>query len=66
MAKRRVYTPGRDEGWSNGKYWKRKEAVSPEADDYYTAHCPECDVDTLHEYDVCIVCDNAEHKEAKK
>ena len=66
MAKRRVYTPGRDEGWSNGKYWKRKEAHGPQQDDYYTAYCPDCDADTLHEYDYCTVCELKEHASDKK
>ena len=56
MGKRRVYIPGRDEGWSNGRYWKAKEDMSPGVDDYYTAHCQGCEKETVHEYDECIVC----------
>ena len=60
MAKRRVYTPTRDEGWSNGKYWKERTR-DKSVDDLYTAYCPDCDADTLHEYDMCLPCDDKDN-----
>ena len=57
MAKRRVYIPGRDEGWSNGRYWKKKSAEDVHPDDNYRAYCTDCDADTIHEWDMCTACD---------
>ena len=59
-AKRRVYTPVRDEGWSNGKYWS-KPTRDNSVGDLHTAYCPDCDTDTLHEYDMCLACDDKEN-----
>jgi len=56
MSKRRVYEPVRDRGWSNGRYWKEKQG-EPETEEYYRAFCPDCKKETLHEWDLCTVCD---------
>ena len=56
-AKRRGYTPVRDEGWSNGKYWSKK-ARDNSVGGLYIAYCPDCDADTAHEYDMCLPCDD--------
>ena len=61
MSKRRVVdNPGRDPGWSNGKYTVKRN----ESDADYTAYCPEWDRDTPHAWDDCAVC--LEKKRAPK
>lgn len=61
MSKRRIVdNPGRDPGWSNGKYTVRRHA----SDADYTAYCPECDRDTPHAWDDCTIC--LEKKRIKK
>jgi hypothetical protein len=55
MAKRRVYEPGRDRGWSNGRYWKPKQHEDVE-DAVYDAFCGECEKISPHQWDECIVC----------
>ena len=53
MSKRRVVdNPGRDPGWSNGKYTVKRS----ESDADYMAHCPECGRDTPHAWDDCTIC----------
>ena len=55
MTKRRfrvIDKPDRGRGWSNGRYTKARDSNSAS----YTAHCPDCDMETLHEWDDCTVC----------
>ena len=53
MSKRRIVdNPGRDPGWSNGKYTVKKDMSDAE----YIAYCPECGRDTPHAWDDCTVC----------
>lgn len=58
MPKRRVYEPIRDEGWSNGKYWKpkRRHEYDDEDEDLYDAFCEDCDCSTPHQWDECVMC----------
>ena len=55
MAKRRVYTPERDRGWSNGKYWKPKHHNDAE-DEIYDAYCDTCKAIKPHQWDECLMC----------
>ena len=53
MSKRRIVdNPGRDPGWSNGKYTVKRS----ESDADYMAYCPECGRDTPHAWDDCAIC----------
>ena len=63
MTKRRyvVDRPDRGRGWSNGRYTKARSSE----DAAYTAHCPECNRDTLHEWDDCTVCQAKKAVEAE-
>jgi hypothetical protein len=56
MANRKVYEPGRDRGWSNGRYWKEKQRDRGRKGCCH-AFCPDCETETLHEWDICTVCD---------
>ena len=63
MTKRRfrvVDKPDRGRGWSNGRFTTARDS-SDAAD---TAHCPECDRETPHEWDDCTIC-KAEAEKAK-
>jgi len=55
MSKRRlrvVDKPDRGRGWSNGRYTKARDSNNAA----YVAHCPDCGIDTAHEWDDCTVC----------
>lgn len=57
MAKRRVYEPARDEGWSNGKYWSPKRRYGEDKDDgLYDSYCEACRQIAPHQWDECVVC----------
>jgi len=65
MAKRRVYTPERDRGWSNGRYWKPKQNEDA-AEDVYDAYCVTCKKIAPHQWEECIMCAvNTEAKEKR-
>ena len=55
MTKRRLRVidkPDRGRGWCNGRYTKARDS----SDASYVAHCPDCNRDTQHEWDDCMVC----------
>jgi hypothetical protein len=57
MSNRRVYVPGRDVGWSNGKYWSPKRRDAHEEDhDLYETFCKTCSQIAPHQWDECLVC----------
>ena len=65
MGKRRVYEPGRDRGWSNGKYWKPKQQEDA-SDEVYDAFCDSCQKIAPHQWDECIVCNVNELERDKR
>ena len=64
MSKRRVYEPGRDRGWSNGRYWKEKHNSEPD-DAVYDAFCEDCQKLAPHQWDECVVCEVNRREHAK-
>ena len=61
MAKRRVYTPERDQGWSNGRYWTPKHK-DEDGDELHNAFCETCGNIAPHQWDDCVMC--AAHERA--
>jgi molybdenum cofactor biosynthesis enzyme MoaA len=53
---RRVYVPTRSRGYSNGRYWEKKESNSGSFEE--TDFCNDCDALTLHKDGQCQLCYN--------
>jgi len=51
---RRVYTPSRSRGWSNGRYWETHDVDDAALEE--TDFCDECDALTLHKDGQCQRC----------
>jgi hypothetical protein len=56
MVKRRVFTPERDQGWSNGRYWTPKSKEDNDGDELYDAFCETCDAVAPHQWEDCVMC----------
>ena len=52
---RRVYTPSRSRGYSNGRYWEERDPVK-DGNFELTDICDECDALTLHKNGQCQIC----------
>jgi len=61
---RRVYTPSRSRGWSNGRYWETTDVNEASLEE--TDFCDDCDALTLHKDGQCQRCNNLKEKLSSK